>query len=345
MRALEAAGEAASALRAGLPPEEARGYVLRIANAVDRSLRRLLRDDERADLPVRLSALAPDEIDAESVLRELRRNERLSLETGAAVHELYELRRRLEGGLLPDPDEVQRTAALFGRLSSEIGRAPVPTPAFVASSPLPKLPPEPIDSGPRTTAADSDFDLGEELPPIRSRRARRAGNTTAIIAVGAVLLLLAIILLVRGLGSGAGEEMERGIALFRTGEYAEAAQHFWRYAEANPDDATPHLYLARIHRRMERPELAAEAIREAQERAPEDPAVHRELGFLLLDTGQTEAAIQRFRTSIEMAPESAEGYVGLVRALRDAGREEEVPDAIAAAPADVRALLQTPASP
>ena len=94
---------------------------------------------------------------------------------------------------------------------------------------------------------------------------------------------------------------------------------------------------------MNRPELAAEAIREAQRRAPSDPAVHRELGFLLLDTGQPEVAVERFREAIQLAPESSAGWVGLVRALRESGRGAEVDAAIEQAPAEVRALLRRPA--
>ena len=47
------------------------------------------------------------------------------------------------------------------------------------------------------------------------------------------------------------------IALFRSGEYAEAVSHFYRYAQANPEDPLPHLYMARSHRRLKRYDLAA----------------------------------------------------------------------------------------
>src|SRR5690606_6540749 len=116
-----------------------------------------------------------------------------------------------------------------------------------------------------------------------------------------------------------------GVALFEQGAVADAAQHFWRYAEDHPDDPTPHLYRARIHRRMDRPQLAADAIRQAQEIAPDDPAAHRELGFLLLGMGQPDVAVGRFRQAIELDAASMEGWVGLVRALREAGRDEDVP--------------------
>jgi Flp pilus assembly protein TadD len=136
--------------------------------------------------------------------------------------------------------------------------------------------------------------------------------------------------------------MDQGLTLFGEGQYEEAAQHFWRFSQANPDDATPHLYLARIHRRTGNTELAAEAIRQAELLAPEDAAVHRELGFLLLDRGQPNVAVDRFRHAVELDEQSSEGWVGLVRALREAGRGAEATAAIGAAPAEVRALLSPP---
>jgi Flp pilus assembly protein TadD len=96
---------------------------------------------------------------------------------------------------------------------------------------------------------------------------------------------------------------------------------------------------------MKRPELAAEAIKEAQNRAPNDAGVHRELGFLLLDARQAEAAVTRFRAAVELEPSSSEGWVGLVRALRESGHLPEADAALAQAPAEVRALFTEPRGP
>lgn len=319
LRALRtAAGEVEELRRGGLDPAVARGYILRVANAVDRALRRMLRDDEAADLDIRLRALAPDELRADEVLAELRRIDRLPMDLAAGVHEIFETRRRLEQGASPDAETGRRAVRVAERLDAEISR---PRGSTAPPPPLPE--------------ADS---IEETREIVAARRSRRRAPVPAWAAAAAALLLL-LAVAAWALSNRGPNHMEEGIALFRTGAYAEAAHHFWRHAEANPRDVTPHLYLARIHRRMDRPDQAAEAIRAAQAIAPEDAAVHRELGFLLLDRGQASTAVERFRHAIELEPASSEGWVGLVRALRDSGRDAEVDGVIARAPAEVRALL------
>lgn len=321
LRALVAADEQIEALsRGSLSPEGERQHILRVSNAVDRALRRLLRDDERAEISLRLKALAPDEIAAEAVLSELRRVDRLPVETAAAIHELFEIRRGLEGGAQPGRADGERAVRAARGLEQTIRRPPV---RIAAATPEGQV---------------EEADLAEE-ERLRGRLSRSFVPRWALAAVGILLVAGAAAYALIGRGPN---HMEQGVALFRSGAYAEAAHHFWRYAEANEDDATPHLYLARIHRRMNRPELAAESIREAQRLAPEDAAVHRELGFFLLDTGRADLAVERFNRALELDRSSSEGWVGLVRALRESGRGPEAENAIAEAPAEVRALLSQP---
>lgn len=322
LRALVSADEQIEALsRGSLSPGGERQHILRVSNAVDRALRRLLRDDDRAEISLRLKALAPDEMPAEAVLSELRRVDRLPVETAAAVHELFEIRRALEGGGEPGRGDGERAVRAARGLEQTIRRPTVKA----APAPTADLEPE-------------ELDLHEE-ERLRGRLRRSFAPRWALASVGVLLLtaIAAYALIGRG-----PNHMEQGVTLFRSGAYAEAAHHFWRYAEANEDDATPHLYLARIHRRMNRPELAAESIREAQRLAPEDAAVHREMGFFLLDTGRADLAVERFNRALELDRSSSEGWVGLVRALRESGRGAEAENAIAEAPAEVRALLSQP---
>jgi Flp pilus assembly protein TadD len=148
-------------------------------------------------------------------------------------------------------------------------------------------------------------------------------------------------------GSRRDNDLEAGVERFRSGQLTEAVPYFRRYAQANPDDATPRLYLARIHRRARRFREAAEELQHAQRAAPNDPAVHRELGFLFLDTGRPAPAVARFRSSIQLEPSASDGWVGLVRALRAAGQPAAAEQVIMRAPPEVRALLgdQLPITP
>ena len=331
-RALQSASREVEAMRRGdVDPEvDPRRPILRVANAVDRSLRRILRDDDSADLSIRLKALAPDEIRIDTVLGELRRHERLPMELAAGVHDLFETRRRLEAGSIPTDADRTRAVRVSDMLADQIRKleAGAVTDQTIEAAPM---------AAPR---AGSDEGVGK-APPARRRRPRKR-TPAGRIALAVIVLFALVFVGVRFMGDRGPSEMDQGLELFSSGDYARAAESFGRYARSNPDDPTPHLYLARIYRRMEQPELAAEAIRAAEAIAPDDAAVHRELGFLLLDAAQASVAVDRFRTAIELEPESTEGWVGLVRALRESGQGGQVAAAIAEAPPEVRALL-TPA--
>ena len=313
---------------------------------MDRSLRRLLRDDEGVDLALRLKALAPDEIRVDAILAELRRVDRVPMELAAGIHEVLESRRRMEGDGEPTDADIARTVAVFDALEATLR-----TGSVEQSLPLGGV------SGPESPSATSTRrPLDATHPRFRSDpvvsdeadaalAAPSGGTTTRSWVIASVLVVAALAVLAIWLLRGFGPDpMATGIDLFEEGQYAEAAQHFWRYSEDHPDELLPQLYLARIHRRMNRPELAAEAIREAERIAPDDPAVDRELGFLLLDAGRPDVAVERFRTAVEQDNTSSAGWIGLVRALRESGRESDVDAVIAQAPAEVQALLRRPAA-
>lgn len=325
LRPLRAVDGVISSLRDGvLDGTGTRRAALQVADAVEMSLRYLLRDDPRVPMPVRLRALAPDELSTPELLSELRQNDRISMELAASVHELFEARRRLEQGSSLGSEDAPLVLRVADRLEAEVRRADPPQPEAPHDAP----PPESWEPAPAGAAAP----LGPGDATVRLE-ARRWPWLAGVAAVAAALLAVLLLLLP---GDRSEAQMEQGIALFRSGAYADAASHFWRYAEANPDDPTPHLYLARIHRRMGRAEMAGEELQKAVALAPDDADVHAELGFLLLDTGRAPVAVERFRAALRLDPESAEGWIGLVRALRASGRAEAAERVLEQAPAEVR---------
>lgn len=314
LRPLREAAPRIQQLRSGLgDPAERSSAFLDVCSAVEWTLRRLLRDDPVAPLPVRLSALAPDELRPDEVLGELRQHDRVTIQVAAAVHHLFEIQQRLAAGGMATEADAGHAVSVAEMVQTELTRGV----------------PEPVVGG--------DHDLDREVHAVPESVAERSGRSWLVIGIAVVLGLLLIAFAIRSLtGSGSEAHMEQGIALFRSGAYADAAHHFHRYAEANPRDATPHLYLARIHRRLGRPDLAGPALQEAMRRAPEDAAVHRELGFLLIDTGRFDVAVERFRSAVSMDAEAAEGWMGLVLALRRDGRTAEAERVLARAPVQVR---------
>jgi tetratricopeptide (TPR) repeat protein len=329
---LRAAHGALAVLRgkSGDPAEE-RSAILQVADAVESALRRLLRDDESAPLPLRLRALAPDELAAEALIAELRQRDRISIELAASFHDLLRTRRHIVDGAEATSAAAEAAIGVADRAEREVLAS-----SFSSPPPTPVIP----DPASRPVFVD-DEELVHPVPPPGST-SRRASSTLWVVLGMALLLLLAATVLwwSNGRKNGGEGELAQGIALFRSGEMVGAAPYFRRYAESHPEDPTPHLYLARIHRRAGRFDEARDELRQALALAPDDPAPQRELGFLLLDAGQHEAATQRFRSAVELDPESTEAWIGLIRALRASGRTDAADRVLSQAPAAVRALVQ-----
>lgn len=331
LRPLHAAWDARSALREGSSDTAAsRGDLLRLGEAIEASLRRLLRDEAGVPLEVRLRALADDELAAEEVMATLRQHDRVSIELAAAFHDVLRLRQRLAYGAEPAPGDVALVLGLADRVEREVLAAP--------AAPVAPAPPEPLPEA--TVGAPAD----PVLPPVRTVTGAGVGlpRYGVLVAVGIVLLFALGLWLTVGRTS---PRLDEAIALFRTGDYERAAEQFERHARARPADPTPRLYLARIHRRLARYDEAGEQLRLGLEAAPDDAALHRELGYLLLDLGQADAAAGRFRSAVERDPESAEGWLGLIRALRESGQPAAAARIAARAPADVRRMLDGSGGP
>jgi tetratricopeptide (TPR) repeat protein len=328
LRPLHGVRDALTSLRlGGLDPEAERDALLRVCEAIEAALRRLLRDDASLPLELRLRALAADELSAEEVVSALRQNDRVSIELAATFHDLLGVRRRLRNGAFPARREVELGLQAAEHVEREVLASPAPSRASAGLGPPPEVP------------ADStvEYTPDDLPPPAVSRSGLGLPRWWGAVAIGALLL---VALGLWWFAARSGPRYDEAIALFRTGDYARAEVQFAQHAEARPNDPTPRLYLARIYRRTARYAEAQEQLRRALEATPEDAALHRELGFLLLDVGRADAAVGRFRSAVERDSESAEGWIGLVRALRESGQPEAAERVLARAPAEVRALLQ-----
>jgi tetratricopeptide (TPR) repeat protein len=320
LRPLRAVWEARLALRSPTESAPDRASLLAVIDAVELSLRRLLRDDPAQPLEVRLDALAPDELAIDQVVSALRQHDRVSIEFAAALHDVERVRQRVLNGREPTREDAAMVGQLAERLEREVMSAPpAPTPP-AAEAEASEPPPE---------AEVASATVGE--PALR----------WIAVAAGAIILVVLGFWLFAGRGD---DRMDEAIALFRTGDHARAAEAFERHAAARPQDATPHLYLARIDRRAGRLEEAREHLRRGLEVAPDEAALHRELGFLLLDAGQSAAAVGRFRDAVERDPEAVEGWLGLVRALREDGQPEAAERVLSRAPAAARSVAGVPAT-
>lgn len=169
-----------------------------------------------------------------------------------------------------------------------------------------------------------------------SGRSRRGFH---VALVGLVLLTLAgivAVMLVRR-----GSELNAGIAAYRAADLAGARQNLGTVLSEEPDNVTALVYMARVERQERHFQAAADLLSHAAAVAPEDPAVRRELGHLLLELGRPAAAVRQYQAAVQANPMDTAGWIGYVRALRAAGdpRAEQM---FENAPAAARAVLMRP---
>ncbi|MFO7260263.1 MAG: tetratricopeptide repeat protein [bacterium] len=320
---LDEAGDAIGRLRDYRTPEQLADAVRAVWQAVERTLRLLLRSDRDAPDALRLTALSPTELPTDRLVRALRERDRISIELGGLVSELERAARRAEAGQ-PRAADADLAQAVVDRLRAEVhalGEEPVREVAHQAVSQ--RALDEPATPVP---------------PPARQRRGLLVGVAVAVAA------LVLVFLVIGRLADGTADAMDEAVADFRAGRLAEAEAGFRTVLERDPENVTALLYLARIHRRENRLEAAADRLREAAALAPEDADVRRELGHLFIQLGRAEEGIRQYRRAVELAPEQAANWLALIRALRAIG-SPEADEWLRRAPAEVQAALGGPPAP
>jgi tetratricopeptide (TPR) repeat protein len=319
LRPLRAAREDVAALRDGGAEGRTRA-VVRVAAAVETSLRRLLRDDVTAPVELRLRALSPDDLPGDALLAELRARNRLPLELAAGVHELLRAGARLAGGGDATPRDGEMAAAAAEGLELHVRALPADPLEDPLTEPEETLNPEPEDEPAHAVPTSS--------------RATWA-LWTGVLGIAALAVLFVLWLP----GARASDALVRAEALLARHDTGAAEPLLRTYAQENPGDVQSRLHLSRIHRARGRRAEARQVLAEALTAAPQDARLNAELGFLLLDSGRPGDAARRFRAALGQDPDHRAAWGGLVRALRAAGQSGAADRVLELAPADVRALL------
>lgn len=293
-------------------------------HAADRTLRMLLRSDASAPDSIRMTAMSPEQMTPESVMTELRRRDLVSLGLAGRVHELrHALERAHAGGVrASDADGAREVVRCI--IEEVEGAARRATNAAGAGVGTADVSPE--------RAPDHDAGM------VVTRSGGIGWPPRPLLLAGVVAVLL-------GLAAAAvyllhdESQMDRGIAAFRADRHEAAEQHFRAALEQDDGNATARLYLARIMRIDSRYEEAAEVLRTAAARAPNDPAVRRELGYLFLDLGRARSAVDQFRRAVEADPEDAVNWTGLVHSLRQSGDSAAAAEWLRRAPEEAREMM------
>jgi tetratricopeptide (TPR) repeat protein len=298
-------------------------------HAVDRTLRTLLRSDATAPDSIRLTAMSPGQMSADSVMTELRRRDLVSLHLAGRVHELRHAVERAEQGSVraADADHALETVrALTEEVHGAARRA-----TNVAAEPAPAESTRDARVEPRAAGAKEDAQRSGQ------RWSREEARPVVLIAVMVVLVTaaaLAVFLF------SDGSELERGIAAFSDGRAQAAEQHFRAALEQDDGDNTARLYLARMLRRDSRHEEAGALLREAVARDSADAAIRREFGYLFLDLERPDFATGQFRRAVELDPADAVNWAALVQSLRQSGDSAGASEWLRRAPAEAREMVR-----
>lgn len=289
-----------------------------VHGALDRSVRLLLRTDAEAPEEARMGALGA-ETPLDAVVTALRRRDRVSMQLAGMLHEADTIARRVAAGGVAHAADADALGATVQRLRREVEEqrddTRVPPPAS-SSSPVPFALEEPV----------------EAVEP-------EGGRFRALAFLGITIVLLAVVLGVLLLRRPGGNgEREAAIEAFQAGDLAVARSRLETVLADDPADVTARLYLARIHRREDRPREAAAELEEAVALAPQDADVRRELGWLFLELGRPEAAADQFRAARDAEPTAASNWIGLVRALREAN-DPSADEVLRQAPPEAQAAL------
>lgn len=287
---------------------ELAGALASVREGLERSLRMLLRADTGASESARMGALAP-ETPLDEVLNALRRSDRISMELAGRLHEVEQAARRIEAG-----GEARASDADAAREAVRLLRAEVMT-----DDATPHVP----------EFAPTLEDVAIEAEPAKGG----IGGRLAVAAAVFIVIVSALVMRMR-----ASPSHDDAIAAFQAGDYSAATQAFETALANDSADVTALLYLARIHRREERPEDAAGLLLTAADRAPDDPDVRRELGWLFLDLERAPAAVEQFEMARAREPEDARNWIGLIRALR-AANDPRADEVLREAPAEARAAF------
>jgi tetratricopeptide (TPR) repeat protein len=279
--------------------------------AIDRTLRNLLRADPGAPDDVRLGALSPADVPPDRLVAALRQRNLISLQLAGMIHEMDQSARRMAQG------EVRPADGDHARSVVDVLRAEVNAAAD-----------KPVQTATHTAIESGMLDLPAH--PVPAPKARQRYRMAAIVAGILVLMLILIAVILHQ------SDLEKGIAAFQAQDWREAERNLTKDAENG--DPTAQLYLARVYRTTQQYQRAAAVLRKAATTHENDDDIQRELGKLFLDLNQPANAVRYLQKARQLQPEDPANWQFLVRGMRAAG-DPNAERVLQEAPPEVRAAL------
>jgi predicted Zn-dependent protease len=296
---LNAVSAAIDKLETYRTPQELAESLQAIGQAVERSLRQLLRADTSAPDELRLSALSPEDLPMDRLIPALRKHDLISLQLAGMVHELQQavVRSATNDVRAADADNARATVR---RLNEDIHAR--------ADAPMREA----------ATAAVVRGDIEEAPHPVTTNRGALRG-ARAVLPIALLVGLGLIIWAVMHFAMGGSSAMTTGINAFQQQRWGVAEQNFRLVLKDHPADPTASVYLGRVLRVEGRPKDAAVVLNDARKKSPKDPDILRELGGVFMDLNQPGAAVDAYKQARDIDPKTDANWVGLVLAMRAAG--------------------------
>lgn len=290
-RALDSARPIVARLDAARNPDDIAADILEAWDAAEEALRALAGGSTAR---------------GKSLIGDLRTNQLLSLEQGHAILGFLGARdRAARNDYRPGAADVQAAREGFQRIEAAVMDAGLASPVAAMG---PGYAPPPA-TGPAYAPAAATVPSLETAPAAAGER--RVKVPVLPIALGLLVLLLA--------GGGiwwysqrAAREMRAGIAAYRAGRTDEARTHFSSVARNDPDDAEPHIFLARMARDEGNLPGALSELQTAIRLEPRNALALREMGAYLYTVGRYDLARNFYVRSLQANPadREAQGFLG-----------------------------------
>ena len=206
----------------------------------------------------------------------------------------------------PPPPPPQPTSPYAPPAAGGLRQPYLRPPSATGGPPTVELPP------PAYTAANTGRGNIEHALEAAEAKRRRVPKIPLWALIGIPVLL---ILLVGGwmlFGRGSGDDLTAGVDAMQAGQREKARGEFAKAVKNNPNDATPHVFLARLAREEGDLATARAQLDTALRLQPKNAIALREMGLILFSSRQYDLSRRFFVRAVQANPQdrASQGYLG-----------------------------------
>jgi tetratricopeptide (TPR) repeat protein len=257
----------------------------------------------------------------QALIREARARQSLTFDQANGLVALLAVREQLDRpDYQPTDSDVNTARAGFLKLDAGLMEAGNALPTYGTPAP-------PSPYAPGSTAKPAPPPPAAITPPAPGlepmMRKRRKPWVVPVVITAVVLLVVGIPLFFLFGRNGGGDQLAQGTQAYQRGDRVSAASAFEQAARANPNDAMPHVYLARMAREVGNYTVANQELQLALKAEPGNLTARREYGAFFLSQGNYDMARTWYVHALEINPNdlTSQGWLGC--ALTKLGRADQ----------------------